>query len=96
MNFHFRNDLLTMIADLQSERMNEQRATLPGLVNHRLGSPQNSIYQHNPGTSNVTSALDEGFLDMLMRSQVIILSIKITSYHYDMLTYECLLSRVPV
>lgn len=59
-----------MIADLQSERMDEQRAILPGLVNHRLGSPNISIQQQNLDTASATPTLDEGFLDMLMRSQV--------------------------
>lgn len=49
-----------MIADLQSERMDEQRAQLPGL---RRGVP-NAVAANNP-------APDDAFLDMLMRCQVI-------------------------
>lgn len=60
----FRNALLEMIADLQSERMDEQRAMLPGLVNRR-GVPSNvSNIQTN------TPAPDDAFLDMLIRCQV--------------------------
>ncbi|XP_055677027.1 G-protein-signaling modulator 2 isoform X2 [Lutzomyia longipalpis] len=57
-----RNALLEMIADLQSERMDEQRATLPGLVN-RGGVVLK-------GQTNPTGpAPDDAFLDMLMRCQ---------------------------
>lgn len=78
------NALLEMIADLQSERMDEQRAQLPGLV----PSPQNLHQRRNMaavpinrqptvanprGTSTATTtnepAPDEAFLDMLMRCQ---------------------------
>lgn len=48
-----------MIADLQSERMDEQRAQLPGFVSNRA----NHINNSNP-------APDDAFLDMLMRCQV--------------------------
>lgn len=71
--FVFRNALLSMIADLQSERMDEQRAMLPGLVNRRLSSPHNNgppQPSNSNATNSTTAALDEGFLDMLMRSQV--------------------------
>lgn len=64
-----------MIADLQSERMDEQRAMLPGLVNRRVSSPHNigpTQQSSNTNATNSTAALDEGFLDMLMRSQVTI------------------------
>ncbi|XP_059612410.1 G-protein-signaling modulator 2 isoform X2 [Phlebotomus argentipes] len=57
-----RNALLEMIADLQSERMDEQRATLPGLVN-RAGL----ALKPPPGATGV--APDDAFLDMLMRCQ---------------------------
>lgn len=56
-----------MIADLQSERMDEQRAMLPGLVNRRGISSSN---QTNNFAAN-TPAPDDAFLDMLMRCQVI-------------------------
>lgn len=52
-----------MIADLQSERMDEQRAMLPGLVNRR-GVAANNFPANAP-------APDDAFLDMLMRCQVI-------------------------
>lgn len=45
-----------MIADLQSERMDEQRAQLPGFVNRANRNNSN----HSP---------DDAFLDMLMRCQ---------------------------
>lgn len=51
-----------MIADLQSERMDEQRAMLPGLVNRR-GVATNNFPANAP-------APDDAFLDMLMRCQV--------------------------
>lgn len=51
-----------MIADLQSERMDEQRAMLPGLVNRR-GVAANNFPANTP-------APDDAFLDMLMRCQV--------------------------
>lgn len=57
-----RNALLEMIADLQSERMDEQRATLPGLVNRGGGGV---ILK---GAANA-AAPDDAFLDMLMRCQ---------------------------
>ncbi|XP_055325379.1 G-protein-signaling modulator 2 isoform X3 [Sitodiplosis mosellana] len=74
-----RNALLEMIADLQSERMDEQRAqlpTLPGLV----PSPQNQntrrnllnnqqATQRNTSGSASEPAPDDAFLDMLMRCQ---------------------------
>lgn len=71
-----RNALLEMIADLQSERMDEQRAQLPGLV----PSPQNQSTRRNLNLMNAhqsTSrqigngepAPDDAFLDMLMRCQ---------------------------
>lgn len=50
-----------MIADLQSERMDEQRAMLPGLVNRR-GVAANNFPANAPP--------DDAFLDMLMRCQV--------------------------
>lgn len=70
-----RNALLEMIADLQSERMDEQRAQLPGLV----PSPQNQSTRRNlmMNTQSTSSrnaaggepAPDDAFLDMLMRCQ---------------------------
>ena len=60
----YRNSLLEMIADLQSERMDEQRAQLPGLVNRGRVSSNVS----NPQTN--TPAPDDAFLDMLIRCQV--------------------------
>ncbi|XP_037046634.1 G-protein-signaling modulator 2 isoform X1 [Bradysia coprophila] len=56
-----RNALIEMIADLQSERMDEQRAMLPGLVNRR-GVAANNFPANTP-------APDDAFLDMLMRCQ---------------------------
>lgn len=44
--------LLEMIADLQSERMDEQRAQLPGLVTRRTGASPASAAA---GSSNATS-----------------------------------------
>lgn len=61
-DFNFRNALIEMIADLQSERMDEQRAQLPGLVNRR-GVAANNFPANTP-------APDDAFLDMLMRCQV--------------------------
>lgn len=63
-----------MIADLQSERMDEQRAQLPGLVTSnqsRNGRPINSQPSSNfpRGRNTSDPAPDDAFLDMLMRSQ---------------------------
>lgn len=77
------NALLEMIADLQSERMDEQRAQLPGLVpspqnlqqRRNMGAPINSQPTiNNPRGSSTTTtrnepAPDDAFLDMLMRCQ---------------------------
>lgn len=78
-----RNALIEMIADLQSERMDEQRAQLPGLVpspqnlhqRRNIGAPINSqpTVSNPRGASTPTTrnepAPDDAFLDMLMRSQ---------------------------
>lgn len=61
-----RNALLEMIADLQSERMDEQRASLPGLIGR--GANQNIDILKRTGESN--NDTDEKFIDMLMRCQV--------------------------
>ena len=53
-----------MIADLQSERMDEQRAQLPGLV----GVRRPPISQTRR-TNTLDPAPDDAFLDMLMRCQ---------------------------
>lgn len=59
-----RHALLEMIADLQSERMDEQRCSLlPGLK----GSPLNNIVT-SEASGNKTEP-DEPFFDMLMRCQ---------------------------
>lgn len=77
------NALLEMIADLQSERMDEQRAQLPGLVpspqnirqRRNLAAPINSqptaanpLGSSTPRAAN-EPAPDDAFLDMLMRCQ---------------------------
>lgn len=68
-----RNALLEMIADLQSERMDEQRAQLPGLVtsHNRNGAPLNNQppAQFPRGRMASEPAPDDAFLDMLMRCQ---------------------------
>lgn len=61
-----------MIADLQCERMDEQRAQLPGLVNHnRNGGSLNSRPPAPFPRGRMASepAPDDAFLDMLMRCQ---------------------------
>lgn len=73
-----RNALLEMIADLQSERMDEQRAQLPQLPG-LVPSPQNQSTRRNlinnqstsrnAGGSGGEPAPDDAFLDMLMRCQ---------------------------
>lgn len=73
-----RNALLEMIADLQSERMDEQRAQLPQLPG-LVPSPQNQSTRRNlmnqqstsrnAGGSGSEPAPDDAFLDMLMRCQ---------------------------
>lgn len=54
-----RNQLLEMIADLQSSRMDEQRAALPGLINS-ANVVAKQVRKAEP---------DDAFLDMLMRCQ---------------------------
>lgn len=73
-----RNALLEMIADLQSERMDEQRAQLPQLPG-LVPSPQNQNTRRNLMNQQSTSrnaagsgsepSPDDAFLDMLMRCQ---------------------------
>ncbi|ETN64854.1 g-protein signaling modulator [Anopheles darlingi] len=76
-----RNVLLEMIAHFQSERMDEQRALLPGLKRISLNSANNSL--NRPMNNNEPEAgstppeedvsigtpPDDAFLDMLMRCQ---------------------------
>lgn len=74
-----------MIADLQSERMDEQRAQLPGLVTRGSRGPPptsnaaattSNVSQANASPrsartfSRNNTAHDDAFLDMLMRLQV--------------------------
>lgn len=65
-----------MIADLQSERMDEQRAQLPGLITTNSNQFQRAPINKQPslvfprGASTSTErAPDDAFLDMLMRCQ---------------------------
>lgn len=63
-----RNALLEMIADLQSERMDEQRAMLPGLI----PSPRNMQQRRERSPILPQGAArepDDAFIDMLMRCQ---------------------------
>lgn len=75
-----RNALLEMIADLQSERMDEQRAQLPqlpGLVpspinqntRRNLINHQAAAATRNANAAGSEPAPDDAFLDMLMRCQ---------------------------
>ncbi|XP_053675439.1 G-protein-signaling modulator 2 [Anopheles nili] len=74
-----RNVLLEMIAHFQSERMDEQRALLPGLKRISLGNANISRPTNNneSGTGSTTpedpvaigTPPDDAFLDMLMRCQ---------------------------
>ncbi|XP_031620627.1 G-protein-signaling modulator 2 isoform X2 [Contarinia nasturtii] len=75
-----RNALLEMIADLQSERMDEQRAQLPTTLPGLVPSPQNQNTRRNlinnqqsaarnTNSSSGEPAPDDAFLDMLMRCQ---------------------------
>lgn len=65
-----RNALLEMIADLQSERMDEQRAMLPGLIpsprNMQQRRERSPILPHGAGAAREP---DDAFIDMLMRCQ---------------------------
>lgn len=58
-----------MIADLQSERMDEQRAQLPGLVTNRSINSQPTSNFPPRRQQTVDPAPDDAFLDMLMRCQ---------------------------
>nr|XP_029714526.1 LOW QUALITY PROTEIN: G-protein-signaling modulator 2-like [Aedes albopictus] len=80
-----RNALLEMIADFQSERMDEQRALLPGLKRISLNNATNRPGMNNSGSDSLPSTQqppqlpptsdgigtppDDAFLDMLMRCQ---------------------------
>lgn len=79
-----RNALIEMIADFQSERMDEQRALLPGLKRISLNnatSGANRSMSSNPANSSQEQTVqqvqsdvigtppDDAFLDMLMRCQ---------------------------
>ncbi|XP_050101370.1 G-protein-signaling modulator 2 [Anopheles aquasalis] len=76
-----RNVLLEMIAHFQSERMDEQRALLPGLKRISLNSANNSLSRpmnnNEPGAGStppeedvsIGTPPDDAFLDMLMRCQ---------------------------
>lgn len=79
-----RNALLEMIADFQSERMDEQRALLPGLkrisLNNAavrpggspggLGAVDGQVQaQQPPPADGIGTPPDDAFLDMLMRCQ---------------------------
>nr|XP_040234759.2 G-protein-signaling modulator 2 [Anopheles coluzzii] len=75
-----RNVLLEMIAHFQSERMDEQRALLPGLKRISLGNANNMSRPTNnnesgPGSTTPEDPVelgtppDDAFLDMLMRCQ---------------------------
>uniref|UniRef100_A0A182PVU5 S-adenosylmethionine sensor upstream of mTORC1 n=1 Tax=Anopheles epiroticus TaxID=199890 RepID=A0A182PVU5_9DIPT len=75
-----RNVLLEMIAHFQSERMDEQRALLPGLKRISLGNANNISRPTNnndsaPGSTTPEDPValgtppDDAFLDMLMRCQ---------------------------
>uniref|UniRef100_A0A182TC77 Uncharacterized protein n=1 Tax=Anopheles maculatus TaxID=74869 RepID=A0A182TC77_9DIPT len=78
-----RNVLLEMIAHFQSERMDEQRALLPGLKRISLDNANNISRPTNnnesssaPGSTTPKDSVtlgtppDDAFLDMLMRCQV--------------------------
>lgn len=84
-NLLYRNALLEMIADFQSERMDEQRALLPGLKRISLNNATNrpgantgadsipSAQQPSqlpPSSDGIGTPPDDAFLDMLMRCQV--------------------------
>uniref|UniRef100_A0A182NBJ6 G-protein-signaling modulator 2 n=1 Tax=Anopheles dirus TaxID=7168 RepID=A0A182NBJ6_9DIPT len=80
-----RNVLLEMIAHFQSERMDEQRALLPGLKRISLGNAAAAANISRPANNNESSGSvgpttpedpvsigtppDDAFLDMLMRCQ---------------------------
>lgn len=79
-----RNALLEMIADFQSERMDEQRALLPGLkrisLNNAavrpgaatvsLGAVDGQVQAQQPAPADgIGTPPDDAFLDMLMRCQ---------------------------
>lgn len=63
-----RHQLLEMIADLQSERMDEQRAALPGLVGNQATAAVAAATQQ-PKRERKAGEPDDAFLDMLMRCQ---------------------------
>lgn len=64
-----RHQLLEMIADLQSERMDEQRAALPGLVGNPAAATAAAAATQQPKRERKAGEPDDAFLDMLMRCQ---------------------------
>uniref|UniRef100_A0AAG5DAI9 Uncharacterized protein n=1 Tax=Anopheles atroparvus TaxID=41427 RepID=A0AAG5DAI9_ANOAO len=70
-----RNVLLEMIAHFQSERMDEQRALLPGLKrislnNANVSRPDSGVGSTEPEDAvSIGTPPDDAFLDMLMRCQ---------------------------
>lgn len=60
-----KEELLDLIAGMQSKRLDEQRASLPGLNNNPPAPP--SLLHHL--SSDSSSLPDDTFFDMLMRSQ---------------------------
>lgn len=63
-----KQELIEMVADLQSERMDEQRAMLPGLKDPNVILVQNNNSRSN-NTAPATHQSSEEFFDLLVRCQ---------------------------
>lgn len=78
-NGEAQDDLLDLIAGMQSKRMDEQRVALP----HLPGLCPPSVTSQNPVIQRLSLAdannttPDEAFLEMLMRCQVYIVTVRV-------------------
>ena len=70
---HMKEDLLDLIAGMQSRRMDEQRASLPrlpGLNNAHPDILRRLSSNTEPSGEDAATLPDENFFEMLMRCQV--------------------------
>ena len=70
-----KEDLLDLIAGMQSRRMDEQRASLPKLPGLNNANPDilRQLSSHaEPSCEDAATLPDENFFEMLMRCQVVV------------------------
>lgn len=98
------DDLLDLIVGMQSKRMDEQRVALPHLPGLCPPGSSNSQSQRQRLSlaSGVDATPDDQFLEMLMRSQVTILSVPVNYLSYLIylqsliLSFSVLVSKINV